>query len=224
MVATLTQLPRAGTPPTSTPYPTSTPRPTLIAVNTPTAVESAGISERTLTASPTGPTITPASCPPFPFDTDLPHPDTPEQYIGRHYDSVNPPAGINGWSAGLLADDSYSWAHVSIQNREVYWVQKMVCRDSSGKAYWEIVDALVLPKLDPNADEVSTDLCFSRKKRIPFVIAYGAYDPAKPSAPVIYNFIGWPMQVKNAWEIDEKFVPLETENLTCLVQEPQNSH
>ena len=34
-------------------------------------------------------TKTPIACPPFPIDTELPDPDIPENYIGRHYDLHN---------------------------------------------------------------------------------------------------------------------------------------
>jgi hypothetical protein len=38
------------------------------------------------------------------------------------------------------------------------------------------------------------------------------------------NFVGWPIQVKQAWQMKEKFVPLDTQRLTCMLQEPQGSN
>jgi hypothetical protein len=160
MIATLTQLPFAATPPTKTPQPTTTPYPTWTIIATLTAVETATTeatptaisTERTidptiavaltLAAVPEKTTITPAACPPFSFDTTLPDPETPELFIGRHYDLVTPPPGVNNSSSGLLENNSYSWARVNVKDREMYWIQKMVCYDTQGVAYWEIVETI----------------------------------------------------------------------------------
>jgi hypothetical protein len=254
MVATLTQLPFAATPPTSTPYPTVTPRNTRTPTPFSTAVDAAG-TESTQTALTDGPALDPTvasaltlaavpnetavstdlaaaeatgtsapACPPFTFDITVPSPDTPEQFIGKHYDSVNPPTGMKGWTAGLMQDDAYSWAHVNVLNRDMVWIQKLVCRDTRGVAFWEIVDALTLPRMDVQSHEVAVDQCFKGEQQIPYVVAYGTYDPSKPVVPVIKALVGWPVQVKGAWELKEKFIPLGLQDLTCMVQEPQNSH
>lgn len=238
MVATLTELPFAATPHTATPFPTFTPRasstPSPGATPDPTVVDGVGTGptgtptlDSTVAAALTLAVVasdTPApACPPFAFDTVVPIPDVPANYISRHYDLRNLPQGIKGYTSGLLETDTYSWAHVQVQNRDMYWIQKLVCRDASGQPYWEIVDAITLPIMDAQAHEVTVDLCFQGDQDLPFAIAYGPYDPNKPAASVVAHFVGWPIQVKAAWQMKDKFIPLNPKGLTCMLQEQQKT-
>jgi hypothetical protein len=236
MMATLTQLPHVGTPSTSTPFPTLPPHPTMTPSLIPTALEGAA-TDSASTENLTQPSLEatakdttsqaavtpPAACPPFAFDTTLPDPQNPEQYIGRHFDSNYPPDGLKILSAGLLENHSYSLMSVKAQDRDMLWIEKLVCRDTRGAPYWEIADALTPPSLDGNKQEVVASLCFQGERQIPFVIAYGHYDPSKPASTVIKDYKGWPVQVEKAWEMNEKFIPLGTESLTCVLEENQTA-
>ena len=100
----------------------------------------------------------------------------------------------------------------------MYWIQKVACRDERGLPYWEIADALTLPVLDDQNHEVVVDVCFIGTRKLANVIAYGTYDPSEPPAPGADNLVGWPVQVMSAWEMKERFVPMGTQGLTCLLQ------
>jgi hypothetical protein len=225
MIATLTQLPFAATPPTFTPYPTAT-RHARTSTPVPPGFEANNAS---LTGTPaSSPTIVPSetitvrvSCSPGTFDTTVPSPDTPEQFIGKHYDQGSPPNEIKWLANGSLGTNDRSWAHVRVLDREMYLIQKIACRDANGLPYWEIADALTLPMMDIQAHEVAVDLCFNGSRRLANVIAYGSYDPSQPAAPVVSGLVGWPVQVKSAWEMKDRFIPIGAQGLTCLFQESQ---
>jgi hypothetical protein len=162
-------------------------------------------------------------CPPFVFDTDVPNPEYPDLFIGKHYDSLHPPAGLKWSASGLLENENRSWARVEVQGRDIYFIQKFVCRDATGGAFWEVADAIALPLLDTRAHEVITDLCFDGNTAIPFVVAYGTYDPSKKAAPVVNKLVGWSVDVKSAWMMKEIFMPLDPKGLTCMFQQPQST-
>ncbi len=255
MIATLTQLPFAGTPPTPTPYPTFTPRPSGTPTPGPAITEGVGngptstvsaeqptldgtvAAALTLAALPTKtsavtetppaegtPTAAVASrCTSVTYDTSIPEPNASANYLGRHYDDRNLPQGMRWVASGMLASDSYSWAHVQVQNQDVYWIEKLVCQDANGQPYWEIADALILPALNTQAHEVAVNLCFEGGQQIPYAIAYGTYDPSKPAEQVMPNFTGWPLQLNGAWQMKDKFVPLTSQSLICMLQETQGN-
>ncbi len=225
MVATLTQLPFAATPPTFTPFPTATRSP-----RTPTPLPPGYESTAAILTSTYAPTstlvptetITPrAACSPGTFDTTVPGPDAPEQFIGKHYDPNNPPIGMKWLGTGSLGTNDSRWTHVQVQGRDMYWIEKIACRDSSGQPYWEIADALALPVLNTQAHQVVVNLCFNGARQLTSVVAYGSYDPSQPAAPVSGGVTGWPVQVISAWQMKDRFTPIGAQGLTCVVQQSQ---
>ena len=228
MLATLTQLPFAATPPTYTPGPTMTPRATRTATNTPPGYEATSavltstyavhLVTATATAVPTA-TVR-AACILSAYDETAPGPDAPEQYFGKHYNLDHPPAEITVLGSGNLETDKLSWAHVRVQGQDMYWIQKVGCRDANGQPYWEIADALTLPQLNTQANEVVANLCFSGDRQFSNIIAYGTYDPTTPATPVVKNIIGWPIQIISAWQMKDRFIPISSRGLTCVFQKP----
>lgn len=204
MIATLTMLPATLTPARPTPIRTQT--------SLPPATPAAARTE----------TSTPIPCPPANVDTTHPLPKDAAGFVGRTFDQLQLPKALKLDASGLLASNDYSWARLEWQGQAMMWVQKLVCRTNSGKPYWQVVDALQLPTIDPVKNETTTDLCFNGEQQIPFAIAYGTFEPAQPTQTV-NNFSGWPMQVKNAWQMKDRFVPLDPTGLTCLVQD-QGGH
>lgn len=240
MIATLTQLPFAATPKTPTPYPTASPRPTSTRP-TPTpasetetpgpvveAVSSSPTTSATLDATVEAaltmaamPSKTPAPCS-INYDTALPTPDEPANYIGHHYNERSLPAGLFWLGSGMLAPANYSYTHIKWHEQDMYWIQKLNCKDANGTPNWGIVDVLTMPVLNQQAHEVVTDVCFTGNTKESFVIAYGTYNPGQPVSEIRPNIKGWPMTVKEAWQMKNTFVPLNLASITCIVQESQN--
>lgn len=227
IIATLTMLPGTFTPipptrgPTNTPYPTYTHSP--FEGYTPEQT-------RTPTPSPS-PSLIPASaCPPFAIDSAPP--DDPSQMVDRHYDLAHLPDAFTNARSGMLENPSYAWVQVRWQGRSLYWIERIACRNAVGTAFWQITDALALPRLDPKLGEAETTLCASGGTTqggttqggttIRYAVAYGLYDPSKPAGPVIGTRRGWPVQVQAAWVMKERFVPLDMHNVVCMVEEPSN--
>lgn len=208
-------------------YPTESPTPkgsetpsfdatmTSLAAGTPSQTPRPPATESTSAYDATA-----AACPPFSTDTTLPVPDVPTSYIGKHYNNTTLPAGLTWVASGMLSSTSYSYTHVQWQGREMFWIQKLACQNQAGTPFWEISDALALPGLNAKANQVYTDLCFSGSTQVPFAIAYGSYDPTRPTAPIVANFTGWRMQVTAAWQMKDKFTALSLQGLTCVVQQP----
>jgi hypothetical protein len=227
MIATLTQLPYAATPHTSTPGPTFTPRATRTITPAPpgyqatsivlTGTYSARMAAPTLTTIPTATAFIPAPCIPGVYDEAVPAPDAPEEYIGKHYNQDALPGEIQWLSSGDLEED-WRWARIRVQGQEMYWILKVGCRDERNLPYWEIADALTIPLFDPQTNEVVADLCFYGSNPLDNVIAYGAYDPSTPAATVTGSIVGWPVRIITAWQMKERFVPVSTRELVCVVK------
>ncbi len=221
MVATLTQLPFAATPATLTPGPTRTPRATSTFTPAPPGYESTSAARtsthtaRQVIFAETNEPTAQAACTPGIYDETVPAPDAPEEFIGKHYQQEKLPPEIQLLDSGSL-EEGWNWLHVRVQNQEMYWIQKIACGEDKDEPYWEIADALTLPQLNTEANEVVVDLCFYNMRRLTNIIAYGVYDPSIPAAPVINNVVGWPVRVISAWEMQQRFVPIGARQLTCV--------
>jgi hypothetical protein len=183
--------------PSETPMPTTQPTPTI---------------QPTLTN-------TPVPCPPFEIDTKLPNPDTRTNYIGRHFDSLHLPKDLD-FIFGAVLDDlpGYVWEMVQKSNGDyMYWIERINCHNSAGKAYFTIEDVLVVPRLKKGQDFASS--CKIGEKEIPWIIAVGWYKEPATRTDAAY---GWQWQfykVDYAWHIDPsviRFVQIPAEDLVCV--------
>lgn len=99
------------------------------------------------------PTETLIPCPPFNFEPSLPNPETPEAYIGRHYDTRSTP-GLKmnyGAAIGNQTDrGEYNLEEIETTRYKMFWFEKLVCRNQQGHAFFEISDVIVLPPIKPN--------------------------------------------------------------------------
>ena len=176
---------------------------------------------KTPTNTVPAPTNTFLPCPPYPLDYDLPDPDIPENYIGRHYDLHNLPQGIEHLGGSIIRDKSsahelaisrFAWQ----QDRRLYWLEKLVCQDKK-QAYFEIVDAIATPALSGEETEATT--CFQDDIVVNTIVALGRYDKSAPLV-TINESTGWLYtQIIFAFRIDftfEEFILLEPESLVCL--------
>ena len=223
------------TPQPSKTMPTSTASPLVISptkTTTPAAevVKITPTSTLANTSTPTRSlptfTSTPLPCPLFPLDMDLPDPDIPENYVGRHYDMHNLPQGLED-QGGYIIRDKNNKHELAIQelawqeDRILYWLEKLVCRvkkdDGVGQAYFEIVDAITSPPL--SGDEIGEWTCFQNDEEVDYVNALGYFDEETPVV-TIGEYTGWlSTKIVFAFRIDfetEKLVILDPENLVCL--------
>jgi hypothetical protein len=158
----------------------------------------------------------------------LPEPDVPENYIGRHFDELRLPDGLILDRSQVIRDESeiYEYGFSRLQwhqNRHMYWLEKLVCRDKNREPYFEIIDAIASPSLEGN--ETETSWCFSENTLIPFVLAIGVYDPSKPLLEIGERDPGKPYEgwqynrIVFAFQTDMErgmFIELDTSNLLCL--------
>lgn len=176
----------------------------------------------TTTWTPHPPTNTPIPCPPFSLDTKIPQPDLPENYIGRHYDLRNLPEGLEELGGSITRDqsgthefavNSFAWK----ENRTLYWLEKLMCRDQDGMPYFEIVDAIATPPL--KGDETDAWVCIQDDREVDFWVALGRYDPSTPEI-TIRGFTGWPYaEILFAFQLDfenGRFNELDPTGWICL--------
>jgi hypothetical protein len=213
----------------STPPPTVTPVSPIISpltaaatqISSPSPAPTATSALTLTSASTLTPlaTTTPVPCPPFSIETQLPNPNVPENYIGLHFDPFAMPKGLVDFGGFLIAGP-LDYGLVSVQQTDgtkMYWLERFVCRDATGKAHFEVRDVLPVPHL--TRDQVMTDVCSVDGSDIPLIIAYGTYQKDQAPAPFRDTY-GWTLaKVDFAWRIDiqlEKFTAVSQENLVCV--------
>jgi hypothetical protein len=176
----------------------------------------------TSTSSPK-PSNTSITCPPNPFDHDLPDPNLPENYIGRHYDLRDLPQGLEHVGGSIIGDPyigprfGLSKMKWQLDRSVLYWLERLVCRDSQGFPYMEIVDAIATPPLSDLLTEAGA--CFQDDNEVKTVIAFGVYDQEAPFE-TINGYLAKPYpEIVFAFRVDyeaAKFVELEPDSLMCL--------
>jgi len=167
-------------------------------------------------------TDTPDVCPPFEFNTELPDPDLPENYIGYHLNSRELPSGLEYSGGRSLRDESQEYVLVIDEfiwheNRHLFLLQKLICRDESGTPYFEVVDALATPPL--SGDETVPWVCFKGDTEVNFASGFGVYDKSLPKE-TIGDYQGWPYtKLIFLYSIDfaaQQLHELDVEGVKCL--------
>ena len=171
---------------------------------------------------------TPVVCPPFKFESELPDPDIPENYVGYHLNYDELPLGLKYLGGTLLRGEKqlwestkdWKWAITDLGwhgNRRLILLEKFVCRDEYGHAYFEIVDVIETPILSGN--ETIPWVCFAGETEVPFSGGLGFYDDSVP-IETIGGYQGWPYtKLLFLYTIDfekGKFTQLDVDGLQCL--------
>lgn len=157
---------------------------------------------------------------PFEIDHQRPDPDIVEGYIGRHYDTLNLPEGLeNIGGSMILQGNSLEYGMTELkwtENRRMWWLEKLVCR-SRTRAYFEIVDVIASPPL--YEDETVTYVCFPGDEKLPITAAVGTFDKNSPVVVIngdvgrVYDEIRFAMYLN----IETKeLIPVSTEGVVCL--------
>jgi len=109
------------------------------------------------------PTQTPKPCAPH-LDTKLPEPNTAENYKGMVFRFPYPEEleiRFGGLIGGNIKGAQYAFTHVRNQNnnQDIFWFERMICRNIQGKAFSEIIDALFLSLELEQQEVVYTGSC-----------------------------------------------------------------
>jgi hypothetical protein len=167
-------------------------------------------------------TDTPQVCPPFVFDKGLPDPDIPENYIGYHLNQRELPMGLEYVGGSLVRDKNQQYElRVSKldwhENSQLFWLERLICRDESGYPYFELVDSFATPPL--SGTETEPWVCFDGETEIDFAGGLGLFDKSVPKV-TIGDFQGWPYtKITFLFDIDfaaQQFILLDVDSLICL--------
>jgi hypothetical protein len=154
------------------------------------------------------------------FDTLLPYPDTPDNYIGHHYDLDRLPDGLTiEYPDGLWwwrAPDDISVDYILRNDNQIMvWLKRLICRDPID-LYWEIIDVIALPPL--NEDEEIGSTCF-KGGIMTDISAIGTFYDKSPLI-TINDVTGWQLtNLRFAWHINTnelRFIEDSVDGLVCL--------
>jgi len=100
----------------------------------------------------------------------------PAQYqsiIGLEFGPDNFPTGFQehtGYVMGFIEGDEYIIDHVSQESTELVWFCKLTHRDEEGRPFLRILDALILPQLNPN-EQLYLGTCSYKDMEDPEIVA-----------------------------------------------------
>jgi hypothetical protein len=153
---------------------------------------------------------------------ELPNPDIPENYIGYRFNFRDLPSGLENLGGRILRDDERQY-ELSIhelgwhENKRLILLQKFICRDESGRAYFEVVDAFGTPLL--NGKETKPWVCFEGDREVQFTGGLGLYDDSVPME-TIGDYEGWPytkiLFLYYADLASQQFILFDVQNVKCL--------
>lgn len=130
-------------------------------------------TEISLTTSLPSPTVTkqvePTQCPSP--ETAMPEPGTPENYIGKVFDPLHLPNGLNRTFGNLIELSDFALAQVTVSSNglKMIWLSEIKCRNDY------VHDVLVLPTLNSNQMLV-TSYCRINGKEDPEILAIGEFE------------------------------------------------
>ena len=164
-------------------------------------------------------TATPAraACPPFSIDTALPVPDEPQNYIGLHFDAL--PIGLTSPDGSVVAgsDTYYAVNQIVRENGEMLWLERNVCHNEKGHAYYEIRAVLKLPTLQ-DKEKLLIGTCLMKKDFTPKNAINPVFDPAIVAIGRFEDIYKPPVAISHAWRVitqTESFEALPPQSVTC---------
>lgn len=137
----------------------------------------------------------------------------PAQYqslIGLEFGPDSFPAGYQehtGYVMGFIEGDEYIIDHVSQESTELVWFCKLTHRDEEGRPFLRILDALILPKFNPN-EQLYLGTCSYKDMEDPEIVAF---------IKVIQNELE--TKVVKAWRANRQtkiFEEISTEHVICV--------
>jgi hypothetical protein len=195
----------------NTNQPQDTPRPSSTPTSTATGM-------RGSTPGPTPTQVAKTDCPPYAFDSiaaDFSSTTDPLRFIGKHYnpDDYN---GVFGGESGEMLDDVHALKQFSKETLSVDFLERLVCRNSGGKAFFEVKDAVILL---PAEDQSIARICWGGEQPIQPVLALGHVDVQQPEQ-TFQDTTGWRYdRVDFVYRIDlerETFTQIPPEGVVCF--------
>lgn len=170
------------------------------------------------TAGPTPTEVPAAECPPFAFDSlagDLASFTDPSGFIGKHYNAHAYMDVVDGYTSEML-DAVHGWDDLRIRTLHLEFLERFVCHDAGGDAFFEVKDAQILNLAE---DQSLSRTCWIGETPVPLALSIGHVDLTQPE--VQYGgTTGWRYdRIDQAFLFDlerEKIAPLPVEGLVCL--------
>ncbi len=182
-----------------------------VAIATSTAI-------RGSTPGPTPTEVPAADCPPYAFDSiaaDFAATMDPSRFIGKHYNPDDYNAVFGGYSGEML-DDVHALEQFSKETLPLYFLERMVCRNPGGKAFFEVKDAVTLM---PGKEQSIARICWAGDQPIQPVLALGHVDVQQPQQ-TFQDTTGWRYdRVDFVYRIDlerETFTQIPPEGVVCF--------
>lgn len=170
------------------------------------------------TPGPTPTEVPAADCPPYVLDSiaaDFASITDPSQFIGKHYNPADYNAVFGGISGEML-DDVHALERFSKDGLSVDFLSRFVCRNTGGRAFFEVKDAVIL---NLAKDQSIARICWAGDQPIKPVLAWGHVDVTQPEQ-VYQDVTGWRYdRVDFVYRIDlerEIFAPMPPEGVVCL--------
>ena len=104
---------------------------------------------------------------------------------------------------GWTIDESYSVNYVSMKEQELLLLARLIARDSSGQASFQVIDVLTLPAMGETEEITGGSSCLVNGKEASNLIVI-----AKPSDTAFFN------KARQAWLVEnEKFNEIDVSGL-----------
>ena len=136
-------------------------------------------------------------------ETTMPAPNLPESYIGKTFDTLQLPEGLEFIFGSLIKTSDFTLVQIAVSSRnmQILWLAEIKCK----KHY--VHDVLVLPALNSN-EMLVTDYCRINGEEDAEILAVGEYDPGLiPLQTIDY-----------AWRANretKKFEELSSDGIEC---------
>jgi len=170
------------------------------------------------TPGPTPTLVSAPNCPPYAFDSiaaDFASTTDPLRFIGKHYNPDDYNAVFGGF-AGEMLDDVHALEQFSKEGLSLDFLERLVCRNSGGKAFFEVKDAVILM---PGKDQSIARICWAGDQPVQPVLAIGHVDINQPKQ-TYQATTGWRYdRMDTAYRIDlerETFNLLPLDGIVCL--------
>ena len=158
------------------------------------------------------------------FETELPDPDVPENYIGRYF-GAGPtfPEELTFLTATCIGSNcSHGVVEVKKENTFLFWIDENICHDEHGRVKDIIVDAIETPPLKKTEMHSPNSFCWDQNGRLYNVFAIGRFNHEAPSIHIdeLWNHAkGWYLEeIYFAVRIDTatmRFVGITDSDIAC---------
>jgi hypothetical protein len=104
-------------------------------------------------------------------ETTMPQPNVPESYIGKVFDPLRLPEGLDFIFGSLMEESEFTLVQIAVPSKsmQILWLAEIKCKN------YYVHDVLVLPALNPY-DMLVTDYCRFHGEEDPELLAVGEFE------------------------------------------------